>query len=209
VPGFANAPRASIGSRAIGADRRLVAVYARDDGDVHELDLATGNEQRFRRAATRAYRESAPSIELGTLVFVRRGGRRNGTFQLTRSNRLRRIARATPRITVTNGTRFAYATGRTIVLRRLSLRGPDVLFRNPSRPLALTLTRYRMGWLLSGGRVFQTLPFGGSGRPRNERRAQESARRLPATTTSIALQRDRIGLFLDAEAVKLADPPLF
>ncbi|HEX7298756.1 MAG TPA: hypothetical protein VF257_07095, partial [Solirubrobacteraceae bacterium] len=77
----------------------------------------------------------------------------------------------------------------------------------PRSPL---LTRYNAAWLLGGGHVQATRRFAGSGGP-FELQVVEANRALPATTDSLALNRDRTSApyYLDAEGVKLAEPPLF
>src|SRR3712207_9535254 len=78
-------PDPSIGTEAAGGatpTRRLLVVYSRD-GDILSYAPSTGREARVAGASSRSYRESAPSIVLGRLTFVRRGGRRNGLYYMS------------------------------------------------------------------------------------------------------------------------------
>jgi hypothetical protein len=82
VADFGAPPRAQIGSTQFAAaGRRLLAVYSRCQGasaiagcDVYAYDLAAGTERKISELASKSYSETAPSIELGRLAFVRRGG---------------------------------------------------------------------------------------------------------------------------------------
>jgi hypothetical protein len=199
----------SIGSDRYAFDgRRLLAVYGRDDGDLYAYDLRAGTERRVRGLNSRAYRESAPSIENGNWAFVRSGGHRNGVYTATARRGPHRIATDRPARTQNNGSRMAYATTRSVVVRRLSGDGGALRFATGERPGSVVLTRYRAGWLLSGGRVFQTTRIGGSGGPFRPT-VQAAARPLPPSAQSLAIERERISLFTDAAGVSRIDPPLF
>lgn len=206
---FAGPPQVSIGSDRYAIDgRRLLAVYGRDDGDLYAYDLRAGTERRVRGLNSRTYRESAPSIEHGNWAFVRSGGRRSGLYAASAHRGPHRIATERPARTQNNGSRVAYATSRAVVVRRLSGDSGTLRFATGERPRSVVLTRYRVGWLLSGGRVFQTTRIGGSGGP-FQPTVQAAARPLPPSAQSLALERDRISLFSDAAGVSRIDPPLF
>ena len=83
IADFGAPPRPQIGSTQFAASgRRLLAVYSRCQGasaiagcDVYAYDLAAGTEQKIPAAAPRRpTARPAPSIELGRIAFVRRGG---------------------------------------------------------------------------------------------------------------------------------------
>jgi hypothetical protein len=84
IAAFGAPPAAQIGSTGFAiANRRLLAVYSRCQGasalvgcDVYAYDLRAGTEERIAALSSRTYSETAPSIELGRMAFVRRGGRR-------------------------------------------------------------------------------------------------------------------------------------
>jgi hypothetical protein len=210
VRGFAGPQQVAIGSDRFGiAGRRLLAVYARDDGDVHALNLRTGQEERVRSISSRRSRESAPAIQYGRFVFVRRGGPRPGIHVKTPGRGARRISAATPRELSSNGTRVAYAHGRSVVVRHISGRGRTLVFRTRSTPHSPALTRYRVAWLEAGGRVLQTPRFAGSGGPYDVDTANEASRTLPASTRSLAFRGGDLGWYLDAEGLKSIDPRLF
>jgi hypothetical protein len=211
IPRFSAAPDPSIGTEAVsgsGPDRRLLVVYSRN-GDIVSFSPADGREAKVAGASSRSYRETAPSIVLGRLTFVRRGGRRNGLHHLSGGRRVRRISSATPAETVQNGSRVAYTSGRNVIVRRISGRGPAATLRSPSRPFSLVLTRYQLSWAIGTGTVYRTPRFGGSGDVALPTSARASSRRLPATTNSIALSGTDVRWFLDAEGVKRVEPALF
>jgi hypothetical protein len=206
---FAAPPQVSIGSDRYAIDgRRLLAVYGRDDGDLYAYDLRAGTESHVRGLNSRGYRESAPSIENGNWAFVRSGGARNGLYAASARRGPHRLSTDRPSRTQTNGTRVAYATSRAVVVRRLSGDAGALRFATGELPRSVVLTRYRVGWLLSGGRVFQTTRIGGSGGPFRPT-VQPAARALPPSTQSLAIERDRIALFTDAAGINRIDPPLF
>ena len=215
VAGFAAPPAPSIGSGGFGTQpRSLYAAYTRTDTDgadtdVWQLDLRTGRESPLPGAATDRYRESAPSLRFGTFTFVRRGGPRDGVHVRRLRGRLRRVSPDTPSTTAFNGSRVAYAKGRSVVVHRVSGAGRPIVQRTPSVPRSVQLLRYRAGWLLDGGRVFQTRRFGGSGTTYPVGDAVEGERALPASTRSVAFEGPRLRLFLDDEGVKRAVPPPF
>jgi hypothetical protein len=205
---FDDPPDPSIGTEAVSRspNRRLVVVYSRD-GDIYSYGLNDRREARVAGASSRAYRETAPSINLGRLTFVRRGGSRNGLYHLGGGTTPRRIHTATPKETVQNGSRVAYTSGDNVVIRRISGQGRFATLPSPSRAFSLVMTRYQLSWAIDTGTVFRTPRFGGSGARDVPDRASPSSRRLPATTNSIALAGSDIGWFLDAEGVKRVDPP--
>jgi hypothetical protein len=227
VADFGAPPAAQIGSTGYAiAGRRLLAVYSRCQGtsslagcDVYALDLRSGTEERIAALSSRTYSETAPSIELGRIAFVRRGGGpRPGlySYALGSKARPRRMSTILARETATNGTRVAYtynsSRGGGLAVRRFSGEGGVLVpvSRQPTVPRSPLLTRYNAAWLLPDGRVRATARFAGSGGP-FQLRVRQANRALPATTNSIALHRDRTTdpYYLDADGVKLAAPALF
>jgi hypothetical protein len=210
IPSFDDAPDPSIGTEAVSRSRtrRLLVVYSRD-GNIVSYSPSDRREARVAGASSRTYRETAPSINLGRLTFVRRGGRRNGLFELSGGTSPTRISTATPAETVQNGSRVAYTSGNRVIVRRLSGRGRFATLRSPSRPFSLVLTRYQLSWAIGTGTVYRTPRFGGSGDVDVPTRARPGSRRLPATTNSIALAGTDVRWYLDAEGVKRVDPRLF
>jgi len=226
IADFGAPPAAQIGSTGYAiAGRRLLAVYSRCQGasalagcDVYAYDLRAGTEERIAALSSRTYSETAPSIELGRIAFVRRGAPRPGVYAYTLgANRApRRLTTTVARETATNGTRVAYtynsSRGGGLAVRRLSGDGGALVpvSRQPVVPRSPLLTRYNAAWLLQDGHVQATARFAGSGGP-FELRVIDANRALPPTTNSIALRSDRTSApyFLDAEGVKLAAPALF
>jgi hypothetical protein len=209
IPAFTDAPDPSIGTEAVSSDgpsRRLLVVYSRS-GDIVSYTPATGREAKIAGASSRTYRETAPSIVLGRLTFVRRGGSKNGLYHLSGGTTPRRINGATPAETVQNGSRVAYTSGNKVVIRRISGQGRFATLRSPSRPFSLAMTRYQLFWAIGQGTVYRTPRFGGSGDRDVPTSARASSRRLPAGTTSIALAGTDVRWYLDAEGVKRVDPP--
>ena len=210
VPPFTAATPLSIGSAGgvSPGNRALSVVYGRN-GDLYRLDLATGRELRVAPPSSTAYREVAGAVQYGSYVFVRRGGARPGIYRYRAGRPAARITSATPSLLAFNGTRVAYAVGRQVVVRRLSGRGQTITFRAGATVRDVVLTRYRVGWLTSGGRVFQSDRFGGSSTPRTRYVAREGRRQLPESTRSIADDGANIVRYLDAEGVKSIVPALF
>lgn len=225
IPDFGGLPDPVIGSDVTGSnlgDRRLVVGYARCEGastisgcDVWAYDVAAGREERVRGLSSSRYSETAPSVDLGTWSFVRRGSgvERKGVFVRTRSDRTRRLSTVLARETSTNGSRVAYAynsnAGGGVALRRASGDGGvDVLTRRRKViPSSLVTTRYRAAWL-EGDNPFQTTRFGGSGGPKTPEVVPQ-ARPLPDTVNSIATNGSVVFRYLDARGVVSIDPPLF
>jgi hypothetical protein len=227
VADFGAPPRPQIGSTQFAASgRRLLAVYSRCQGtsalagcDVYGYDLRAGTEERIAKLSSRTYSETAPSIELGRLAFVRRGGGpRPGLYYYALGSTAapRRLTTRLARETATNGTRVAFtynsSRGGGLAVRRLS-GASGVLVpvsRQPAVPRSPLLTRYNAAWLLQNGRVQATERFAGSGGP-FELRVVAAKRALPATTDSLGLNNDRTSApyYLDAEGVKLTAPPIF
>ena len=119
IADFGAPPRPQIGSTQFAASgRRLLAVYSRCQGasatagcDVYAYDLAAGTEQKIPQLASKSYSETAPSIELGRLAFVRRGGGpKPGVYYwaLGSSKAPKRLSTTLARETATNSTRVAY-----------------------------------------------------------------------------------------------------
>jgi hypothetical protein len=226
IADFGAPPAAQIGSTGYAiAGRRLLAVYSRCQSasalagcDVYAYDLRAGTEERIAALSSRTYSETAPSIELGRIAFVRRGAPRPGVYAYTLgSNRApRRLTTTVARETATNGTRVAYSynssRGGGLAVRRLSGDGGALVpvSRQPVVPRSPLLTRYNAAWLLQDGHVQATARFAGSGGP-FELRVIDANRALPPATNSIALNNDRTSApyYLDAEGVKLAAPALF
>jgi hypothetical protein len=227
IADFGAPPRAQIGSTAFAAaGRRLLAVYSRCQGtsatagcDVYAYDLRAGTEEKIAKLSSRTYSETAPSIELGRLAFVRRGGGpKPGVYYWTLGSSAapRRLSTTLARETATNSTRVAYtynsSRGGGLAVRLLSGHG-DVLVpvsRLPAVPRSPLLTRYNAAWLLQDGRVQATQRFAGSGGP-FELRVVNANRALPAGTDNLGLRSDRTSapFYLDAEGVKLTAPPIF
>jgi hypothetical protein len=227
IPDFGTPPRAQIGSTGFAvAGRRLLAVYSRCQGasalagcDVYAYDLRAGTEERIAKLSSRTYSETAPSIELGRLAFVRRGGGpRPGLYYYALGSTAapRRLSPTLARETANNGTRVAFtynsSRGGGLAVRQLSGDGNALVpvARQPAVPRSPLLTRYNAAWLLEGGHVQATRRFAGSGGP-FELRVVEANRALPATTDSLGLKSDRTSApyYLDAEGIKLTAPPLF
>jgi hypothetical protein len=227
IADFGAPPAAQIGSTGYAiAGRRLLAVYSRCQGvsaiagcDVYAYDLRAGTEERIAALSSRTYSETAPSLELGRLAFVRRGGGpRPGLYDasLGSTKAPRRLTSTLARETATNGTRVAYtynsSRGGGLAVRHMS--GDDGVLVPVSReavvPRSPLLTRYNAAWLLQDGRVQATKRFAGSGGP-FDLHVVAANRTLPPTTNSLALNQDRTSApyYLDAEGVKLAAPPLF
>ena len=209
IKDFSGPPQVSIGSDRFAIDgRRLLAVYGRDDGDLYAYDLRAGTESHVRGLNSRRYRETAPSIQNGNWAFVRTGGPRSGLYAASAHRGPHRIATDQPARTQNNGSRVAYATGSAVVVRHLFAGGGVLRFATSERARSVVLTRYKAGWLLSGGRVFQTTRIGGSGGPFHPT-VQQAGRPLTPSAQSLANERDRIALFTDAAGVSGIDPPLF
>jgi hypothetical protein len=227
IADFGAPPRAQIGSTGFAiAGRRLLAVYSRCQGasatagcDVYAYDLRAGTEERIAALASRTYSETAPSIELGRMAFVRRGGGpRRGLYRYTLGGKAapRRLSSTLARETATNGTRVAYtynsSRGGGLAVRRLSGDGGALVpsARRPVVPRSPLLTRYNAAWLLDGGHVQATRRFAGSGGP-FKLIVVDANRALPATTDSVGLDNDRTSApyYLDAEGVKATAPPIF
>jgi hypothetical protein len=227
VADFGAPPRPQIGSTQFAASgRRLLAVYSRCQGasatagcDVYAYDLAAGTERKIPQLASKSYSETAPSIELGRLAFVRRGGGpRPGVYYwaLGSSHAPKRLTSTLARETATNSTRVAYtynsSRGGGLAVRLLSGHGSVLVpvSRQPVVPRSPLLTRYNAAWLLADGHVQATRRFAGSGGPFTLS-VVDANRALPATTDSLGLKSDRTSapFYLDAEGVKLADPALF
>lgn len=203
LPRFRVAPRVQIGSDGFAAaGRRLVLTYARG-GDVFTFDVAAGTEKKVRGASSSSYEEYSPSVSYGRFVFARRGGRNNGVFYL-RDGRLSKLTNARPREVVTNGSRAAYTSAKNVVVRRLSGRGSADTIRVPGdgQAFGLVLTRYAVTFATRGGKLFQSDPFGGSGRSHTASGANAASETLPTSTNSFAFSRQFVRYYADAEGVK-------
>jgi hypothetical protein len=213
----------AIGSDRYAADgRRLLVVYSRCSGasatagcDVYALNLATGAEEPVRPLASRLYSETAPSISSGAFTFVRRNaGRRQGVWYYRPGHSPRQVSRTLARETAFNGSRVAYSynssKGGGVIVRRVSGEGGALTAtaRNEEVPRSIGITRYQATWLL-GSRPWYTTRFGGSGGPHTPQ-TKQSARTLPATTSSLAIGATTLSAwYLDAEGVKTAVPNPF
>jgi hypothetical protein len=227
IADFGAPPRAQIGSTGFAvAGRRLLAVYSRCEGasaiagcDVYGYDLRAGTEERIAKLSSRTYSETAPSLELGRLAFVRRGGGpKPGVYYYALGSTAapRRLSPTLARETANNGTRVAYtynsSRGGGLAVRQLSGHGSALVpaSRQPAVPRSPLLTRYNAAWLLQDGHVQATERFAGSGGP-FELRVVEAKRALPASTDSLGLNNDRTSApyYLDAAGVELTAPPIF
>ena len=227
IADFGAPPRAQIGSTGFAvAGRRLLAVYSRCQGasaiagcDVYGYDLRAGTEEKIAKLSSKTYSETAPSLELGRLAFVRRGGGpKPGLYYYALGSTAapKRLTSTLARETATNGTRVAYtynsSRGGGLAVRRLSGDGGVLVpvSRQPAVPRSPLLTRYNAAWLLQAGHVQATKRFAGSGGP-FQLRVVEAKRSLPTTTDSLGLNNDRTSApyYLDAEGVKVAAPPIF
>jgi hypothetical protein len=227
IADFGAPPRAQIGSTGFAvAGRRLLAVYSRCQGasaiagcDVYGYDLRAGTEEKIAKLSSKTYSETAPSLELGRLAFVRRGGGPTPGlyyYALGSTAAPKRLTSTLARETATNGTRVAYtynsSRGGGLAVRRLSGDGGVLVpvSRQPAVPRSPLLTRYNAAWLLQAGHVQATERFAGSGGP-FQLRVVEAKRALPTTTDSLGLNNDRTSApyYLDAEGVKLTAPPIF
>ena len=168
IADFGAPPRAQIGSTGFAvAGRRLLAVYSRCQGasatagcDVYAFDLRAGTEERIAQLSSRSYSETAPSIELGRIAFVRRGGGpRPGLYYYALGSKAapKRLTSTLARETATNGTRVAYtynsSRGGGLAVRQLSGHGSALVpvSRRPAVPRSPLLTRYNASWLLRAG----------------------------------------------------------
>jgi hypothetical protein len=214
LPSFARAPDPSIGSTsfAIGG-RRLLLLYARQDAsgnsDIYAYDLRRGGpERKLAGLSSPRYDETAPSMAFGRFAVVRSGGRINGvvTGTLGRPG-VRRVSRSVASETASNGSRVACVTEAGVFVKRMSGRGRALTIRAAgARDVALT--RYQAAWLLPDGRLQLTQRFAGSGGP--YRLVVREAPRQPAGITSFATGASfNDAVFVDAEGVKKASPPLF
>jgi hypothetical protein len=206
------------------AGRSFSAVYARCEGssttegcDIHRYDIFRDVEERVERLATRAYSETAPSVNFGGWAVVRRGGARPGTYSYSSfSDRLRRLTSTVALETAASAARlaFTYRSSRGYGVQVRNAAGTRVLVPAAGlrdAPRSVQVTRYRVGWLLPGAdatRVFQTRRFAGSGGP-FPLEVVEAPRTLPAGVTAAA--GDASFLFrryVDAEGVKTIDPSI-
>jgi hypothetical protein len=206
------------------AGRSFSAVYARCEGasttqncDIFRYDIFRGVEERVDYLSTRAYSETAPSVNFGAWAFARRGGARPGTYAYSYySNRLRRLTSTVALETATSAARlaFTYRSSRGFGVQVRNVSGTRVLVPVAglqTAPRSVQVTRYRVGWLLPGAdatRVFQTRRFAGSGGP-FPLVVVEAPRTLPAGVTAAA--GDASFLFrryVDAEGVKTIDPSI-
>jgi hypothetical protein len=214
IPPFASAPDPSIGSTsfAIGG-RRLLLLYARQDAsgdsDVYAYDLRRGGpERRVTGLSSDRYDESAPSMAFGRYAVVRAGGRVNGVVTGTLARpAVRRLSNAIASETAINASRVAYATRSGVIVRRASGKGRALTIAAPGAH-SLALTRYQAAWLLPNGRLQLTQRFAGSGGP--YQLVVRDAPRQPAGITSFATGASfNNAVFVDAEGVRKAEPPLF
>jgi hypothetical protein len=211
VGGFAGPVQASIGSQVDRQlERTLVVTYGRSNGDLYAYDVRAQKETKLTRLSSSRYEEFAPAVSLGSYVFVRRGGERPGVYFSSRGASIRRVSADTPADLAFNGTRVAYTKGNRVIVRRVSGRGRALTFPTSSRPSSPVMTRYRVAWLQrDGGRVFETPRIAGSGGPYHVTDANEARRALPGAQSIAMARTQQAGIFLDAEGLKQADPPLF
>ena len=204
IPVSEDVPQPTIGTDT-AFPRNLLLVYARR-GDVYTYDLRRRVERKLRAISSSAT-EATPTMTYGRVQFVRRDGRRPGIYTWTARSGLRRVATATPRELASNGSRIAYPTGNTIVVRRVSGDGRPFLVRAGGRPESILLSRYRASWIV-GDEAYKTGRFGGSG-PAVPGSVDRGGRAIPGVI-SIAFGRgDRVRYALDAEGVKELSPTPF
>ena len=204
IPVSEDVPQPTIGTDT-AFPRNLLLVYARR-GDVYTYDLRRRVERKLRAISSSAT-EATPTMTYGRVQFVRRDGRRPGIYTWTARSGLRRVVTATPRELASNGSRIAYPTGNTIVVRRVSGDGRPFLVRAGGRPESILLSRYRASWIV-GDEAYKTGRFGGSG-PAVPGSVDRGGRAIPGVV-SIALGRgDRVRYALDAEGVKELSPTPF
>lgn len=225
IPDFGAPPDPAIGSDVVGGeltDRRLVVAYARCDGsstisgcDVWAYDIARGSERRVTGLSSSSVSETAPSVDLGSWSYVRRGSgvARRGVYVRTRGDRVHRISTVLARETASNGSRAAYAyassAGGGVALRRASGDGGvEVLTsRRSATPRSLVTTRYQAAWL-EGANAFRTTRFAGSGGPFSPVVVTQ-ARWLSDTVDSLVTDGSQVRTYLDAAGIKSISPPLF
>jgi hypothetical protein len=232
IPAFGAPVDPSIGTTlAMGAqgnslaDRGLSAVYARCEGDsatrdcdVFRYDLSREEESRVAALATPGASETAPSVNLGTWAFARRGGRRPGTYTYSaRRDRLRRLTATVALETAVSPTRIAFtyrsSRGGGVQIRRASGEGRALVAAAglQTTPVSVQVTRYRAGWLVPGAdatRVFQTRRFAGSGGP-HPLLVAEAPRTLPAGVTSATGDTSTLfRRYADAQGIQVIDPPI-
>lgn len=205
---FPGPPDAAIGLDA-GQQEHPRVVYTRPyrgSEDVYVLDLETGKERRMAAVSSRCYDELTPSIDSGRLIFVRRGGKKDGVYVWDGRGAARRISRASAVQTAVSGSRVAYATSRQVVVRALSGgRRPAVSFPTTLRARSLILGARRAAWLESDGRIVRTDGFrGSSGKPR----VSVATRREPAPQSIAFSDDDTVGYGLDRVNVFTFLPPL-
>ena len=204
IPVSEDVPQPTIGTDT-AFPRNLLLVYARR-GDVYTYDLRRRVERKLRAISSSAT-EATPTMTYGRVQFVRRDGRRPGIYTWTARSGLRRVVTATPRELASNGSRIAYPTGNTIVVRRVSGDGRPFLVRAGGRPESILLSRYRASWVV-GDEAYKTGRFGGSG-PAVPGSVDRGGRAIPGVI-SIAFGRgDRVRYALDAEGVKELSPTPF
>lgn len=211
IPAFDDAPQPAIGTSTTGVAKRLIAVYTRD-GDVFELDLATGTERRLAQLSTGA-RETAAAVTMGRYVVVRATGSRKGLWTVSRTGRATRLTRTVPSSIALAQSRVASVEHGKVVIRRLSGRGPVMVAgRNLRGVSSLWLTRYRVGWATHdadrGTRLFASRRFAGSGGPYTLTVITD-----PWTSASplhgIATDGSQPTTYLDDQGVKRFDPRPF
>jgi hypothetical protein len=188
---FSAAPSPAIGSDQFGADGRKLNVLYERDGDIYAYDLNAKTEAKVKGASAPGVRESQPGISFGRVVFVKSGG----VYSLSKG-KATRIAKAKPAQLAYNGSRIAYPTASRLVLHRVSSRGADS-FARASSVKDVVLTRYSLTYLTSGGKVFQTNRFGGSGDVHEIQGVKKGSATLSPTANSIAFQGSFLRWYLD------------
>ena len=190
----------AIGSGERSLDRHLVVVYSRD-GDIYRYDLVTKVEAKVGGASSAAYKETSPSIQYGTVSFVRTGGKNNGIF--VRSGKgTKKVSSSRPSELAFNGSRVAYPHGDKVIVRRVSGDGRPSTIRTEDKPFSLILTRYSVSFLTEGGHAWQSPRFGGSSQVDRVNSAREANEQLPESTNSIANGRTFVSYYADDEGIK-------
>lgn len=207
VPAFDAPVDPAIGTAFTKDFKKVLHVVYERDGDIRRLDLTTGRESAFPGASSKAYRETAPSLNEGTLAFARRGGAHDGVHVLSsRRGTIRRISATVAREVATNGTRVAYTVSSGLRIVRVSGEGRALRVAGGGLR-SIVLTRYQAAWIAGDGRLQRTDRFAGSGGP-HALRVRDTARQVPGLRAIAVGETFNANRYLDAEGVKAGDQTL-